>query len=49
MLQFDNSYNIQAEMKLSDTKMDDASQENLKKLVKIGEDLAAKQDAELEA
>ncbi|KAJ6854667.1 patatin-like protein 2 [Populus alba x Populus x berolinensis] len=45
----DNYYRLQAEMKLSDTKMDDASQENLKKLVRIGEDLAAKHDAELEA
>ncbi|KAG6738330.1 hypothetical protein POTOM_057942 [Populus tomentosa] len=45
----DNYYRLQAEMKLSDAKMDDASQENLKKLVKIGEDLAAKHDAELEA
>jgi hypothetical protein len=32
-------------MKLSDAKMDDASQSNLKNLVKIGEDLAAKHDA----
>jgi hypothetical protein len=29
--------------------MDDASDENMKKLEKIGEDLAAKHDAELEA
>ncbi|KAJ6858178.1 patatin-like protein 2 [Populus alba x Populus x berolinensis] len=45
----DNYYRLQAEMKLSEAKMDDASQENLKNLVKIGEDLAAKHDAELEA
>ncbi|KAL9381812.1 hypothetical protein Peur_024847 [Populus x canadensis] len=45
----DNYYRLQAEMKLSEAKMDDASQENLNNLVKIGEDLAAKHDAELEA
>ena len=49
MLEFDNQHNFQAEMKLSEAKMDDASQENLNNLVKIGEDLAAKHDAELEA
>lgn len=45
----DNYYRLQAEMKLSEAKMDDASKENLNNLVKIGEDLAAKHDAELEA
>ncbi|KAJ6951522.1 patatin-like protein 2 [Populus alba] len=45
----DNYYRLQAEMKLSEAKMDDASIENLNNLVKIGEDLAAKHDAELEA
>ncbi|KAL9344501.1 hypothetical protein Peur_062176 [Populus x canadensis] len=45
----DNYYRLQAEMKLSEARMDDASDENMKKLEKIGEDLAAKHDAELEA
>ncbi|XP_011008811.1 PREDICTED: patatin-like protein 2 [Populus euphratica] len=45
----DNYYRLQAKMKLSEAKMDDASQENLNNLVKIGEDLAAKHDADLEA
>ncbi|KAG6737383.1 hypothetical protein POTOM_058900 [Populus tomentosa] len=45
----DNYYRLQAEMKLSEAKMDDASQENLNNLVKIGEVLAAKHDADLEA
>ncbi|KAG6737382.1 hypothetical protein POTOM_058899 [Populus tomentosa] len=45
----DNYYRLQAEMKLSEAKMDDASKENLNNLLKIGEDLAAKHDPELEA
>jgi hypothetical protein len=50
VLQFDNQhYNFQAKMELTGARMDDASQENLKKLEKIGKDLAAKHDAELEA
>ncbi|KAF9661054.1 hypothetical protein SADUNF_Sadunf19G0028000 [Salix dunnii] len=45
----ENYYRLQADMKLSEVVMDDARHENLKNLVKIGEDLAAKHDAELEA
>lgn len=45
----DNYYRLQAKMELTGARMDDASQENLKKLEKIGKDLAAKHDAELEA
>jgi hypothetical protein len=49
VLQFDNQHNFQAKMELTGARMDDASKENMKKLEKIGEDLAAKHDADLEA
>ncbi|KAJ6422772.1 hypothetical protein OIU84_027696 [Salix udensis] len=45
----ENYYRIQADMKLSEAKMDDARPENLKNLEQIGKDLATKHDAELEA
>uniref|UniRef100_A0A6N2KUI8 Patatin n=1 Tax=Salix viminalis TaxID=40686 RepID=A0A6N2KUI8_SALVM len=45
----ENYYRIQADMKLSEAKMDDARPENLENLQQIGKDLAARHDAELDA
>ncbi|KAG5224079.1 hypothetical protein OIU76_024039 [Salix suchowensis] len=45
----ENYYRLQAALKLSDAKMDDARPENLKNLEQIGKDLATKHNDELEA
>ncbi|KAF9661057.1 hypothetical protein SADUNF_Sadunf19G0028300 [Salix dunnii] len=45
----ENYYRLQADMKLSEAKMDDARPENLENLEQIGKDLATKHDDELEA